>query len=254
LIYIDQILAIDPDNFEALTLKGYVYEIQQDYVKAHRYYDQVLKLDPTNTKALSQKAHAYDLEGKLVQSEELYKAALKKTPVSEEVIVRYSRILLSKGKIGDAQLLLQENINSIKNNRLKSETYYLLGNFLQTDTYKKEAYDYFVLAQEADPTYAMSLVGLSQEKFKLGLDDTSGNRDSLFNEALELLSQALKLNPNQSLASLELARQAISMGNLEFGMKVLKNTLVNLENDITLGSGEKVWLKSVINDLINEYK
>ncbi len=255
LVYINKALSINASSSEALTIKGYIYEIQQDYTKAHMYYDMAIKLDPNNVDAISKKAHAYDLMGDMVNAEKLYEQALAKDLDQSYIAVQYSRLLLSKGKVEEAKALLLKNVESIKNLRSKAEAYYLLGNFYQENTYQEAANTYFTKSKDTDPSLPMAYVGLAQEKFKEGMSTSKTNKQlaaDQMNEALSFLEIALKLNPNQSLASLELARQMFAISNSTFGMKVLQSLKLNIGKDITLSKGDKDWMKALVDELIKQ--
>lgn len=214
--YAQRVLNLDSDNVQALTIIGYTYEIQEDYVNAHKYYDDALFIDPNSVVTLAQKAHAYDLQGKIDQAEKIYLSIIESKDVSSDVLLKYSRILQMRGKQDEAIKLLNENIDKIQNSRIKAETYFMLGQNLQTDDYNSKSNDYFNLARETDPSFPMSYVGLAQESFKKSFVTTdTTEKDSLIENSFYNLKEAINLNPNQSLGLLELARQLIALGQID---------------------------------------
>lgn len=64
LVYVNQALEIKPDSVDALTLKGYIYEIQEKYQEADELYLAALRINPGFAYALAQYGHSLQLQGR----------------------------------------------------------------------------------------------------------------------------------------------------------------------------------------------
>jgi len=58
---IEDVLLQEPENINALQLKGYAFEIKGEYEKALEAYNEVLDLNSVDSGVLSSRGHAYDL-------------------------------------------------------------------------------------------------------------------------------------------------------------------------------------------------
>lgn len=254
LVYIDQVLSIDPKNIEALTLKGYVYEIQQDYVKAHRYYDEALKLDPKNVDTLTQKAHAYDLEGKTKEAQSLY-SKIPMSDASNDLKMKQARLFMLTNPTSARQLLLQVVESDEDNSRMLAEAYGNLGSLEENSVYSKAAEEYYRKSISNDPTLASGHVGLARELFKkTSTTEQIDLKDEYLDSSFKSLETALQLNPNQTTASLQLGIQLLSVGEKGLALKVLTNAVNNVSNDISLNANDKTAISIVLQQIINNNK
>lgn len=248
--YVNKALKLDPAYSPSYLLLGYTYEIQEDYNKAHAAYDQAISLDPKNALAYSQKAHAYDLEGDFKDAKIYYEKALAIDSTDPKILSGYGRILIITGDIEKAKTIYEKIIDS-PNNRLAAEAYYTLGSLNEKSTYNEISEDYYTNAISKDSTLPMAFVGLAKEQFKKSLETKDKTESQkLVDSSFVNLEIALKLNPNQSYASLQLAIQSMTIGNKEFALKVLDRLSKNTFNDITLNKQDRENLQAIALNMI----
>lgn len=254
--YVDKALKIEPNSVRGLTLKGYIYEIQQNYVQAHKYYDLGLSLEPNNSDTLAQKAHAYDLQGKVELAKSFYEKALALDADNPKILGGYGRILILTGEREEAKEIYNKIAISTDNFRLKAESYYTLGTIVETNIYSPETEKYYQSAINSDPTLPISYVGLARELFKKSFIETDLNKKNEYiHSSFENLKKALELNPNESYAKLQTAVQILAIGNdATLAKKMLTNLEKNLDNDITLSSSDKSILRKTITGILTAQK
>jgi tetratricopeptide (TPR) repeat protein len=51
-VYADKALKIDPNNINALVIKGFALDISGNHAESLKYFDKALKIDPNNRNAL----------------------------------------------------------------------------------------------------------------------------------------------------------------------------------------------------------
>jgi len=83
LIYVNQILEIDPENVNALNNKGGIFVELELYEKAVNSFDTVLILDANNTKALNNKGIALIQQLKIVESFDAFYKSLTIDPTNQ---------------------------------------------------------------------------------------------------------------------------------------------------------------------------
>jgi tetratricopeptide (TPR) repeat protein len=253
--YAEQVLSLEPKNIEALTLIGYTYEIQQDYVKAHENYNVALKLDPKNSNTLSQKAHAYFLEGKIKSSEELY---IKAGNTGENLVIvtlGQARNLALQSKFAEAVKKFKVALTQTTNNRLKAEIYTSIAAISPNNTNGVNTLEILNLAIENDRSYPQAYVGMAKYLFEASLDEKDTNiKKNKIDDSFKNLEIALKLNPNQSSASLQLIIQLIAVGQKDLANKMLINIDRKINEDITISKIEKEIYLKMSNNLRNKNK
>lgn len=249
-VFVNNALQIDPAYSPSFTILGYTYEIQENYVEAHKAYDKAILLDAQNYQALSQKAHAYDLQGNIKEAKNYYEKALAINPNDQKTLSGYGRILIISGNIEKAKTVFEKVINS-ENVRVSAEAYYTLGSLNEKKTYSQVAEDYYANAIATDPTLPMAYVGLAKEEFKKALETKDKvESQKLIDSSFANLETALKINPNQSYASLQLAIQMMTIGNKDFALKVLERLSKNTFNDITLNQQDRENLQIIAINMI----
>ncbi len=248
--FVNQALDINPDSVEALTLKGYIYEIQQDYVNAHKYYDQALKIEPNNVDTLAQKGHAYDLQGNIKEAQKLYEKALGIDPENEDLTAKYARLVFFSDT--EKAKNLYQKLSKSTNNRVKAEAFYSLGKLSQTEKYSSESEQYFKQSSEADPAYANAYLGLAFEdtKHALSVSDPATQKELIIS-AFKKLDKSIKLNPGLSSAYIQKALLFISSGKKDNAKKILQDMLkFGIDQDITLNQGDKELSKNFVRSLM----
>lgn len=254
LVYVDKALAINPNSVEALTLKGYVYEIQQNYVNAHKYYDEALKIDPNSLDTLAQKGHAYDLQGKISESDRLYRRALEINPNDENILSGYARIIFVSNPEESKKVF--QKLSKSQNARIKAESLHSLGQLAQKEKYSAEAKKYFTDSTKSDPTFATPHIGIALENTKYATEvSDNSEKNNLIRGALRELDTAIKLNPNLSAAYVQKAVIFASLGRVSESKKIL-NYLVKegVDKDITLNIIDKQKTKDFSKALLSSVK
>lgn len=235
----EKVLALDPKNTEALTIVGYTYEIQENYIEAHKYYDRALKINPNFTKALSQKAHAFILESKDSEALTLLKKVLEIDPENESNLLSLGRIYLTQNNTALAIPIFEKIIKLTKNKRYLSDSYYALGSISEQDNNYKKACEYYENSVKSDTTSALALSGLARCEFQTNKVE----------ESFETLRKALEINPNQSNAALQLAIEFDMIGNREAMKKILEKLPDIIKRDISLSPLSKTQSLQFVNAL-----
>ncbi len=242
-------LDLDPNNVQALTLIGYTYEIQEDYVNAHKYYDMALKIEPNNADTLAQKGHAYDLEGKIDETGKFYKQAYNLNKVNLSIVSKLARYYTFTGKHKDAIDLYQTVVSESKNITMKAEAYYSLAGIYQFQKENKKAIEYADLSIRTDPNYPQPKVLLAS---LLMLSADNSNLEKILKQSIGLIQDAIKISPNLSLAHLELGKILFAIGRKEDAKKIFSNMNEMIDKDITLDKNSKLELKNRVEILLKQ--
>ena len=251
--YVDQALSIDPKSIAALILKGYIYEIQQNYEQAHVYYDQALALDPTDPMVLAQKAHAYYLQGEESLAKKFYQSAYESDSNCIPALTGLAKISANTGEDRKAYELFLRVADLATNMHVKSEAYYSAATIAERERFisLNDLQSLVDLSIDSDPTYAMPLVIQARLLYAFSIEakDTQ-ERSRLVQNSFAALEEAIRLNPNQSIAHLQLAIQLAILQQPESMHKILKNLPAIIDRDITLSKSEKNELKEISHKLL----
>lgn len=77
---IEDIMATDPENIEALMLLGSIYTAKKRYAEAHDVYNEIVIIDNTYAAALYERAEIYLLQSKVLWAEKYFKKTLTTNP------------------------------------------------------------------------------------------------------------------------------------------------------------------------------
>ena len=239
-----QVLTIDPNNSDAYRLIGYAYEIMQQYPQAHTAYQEAITLDPTNALAVAGDAHVYDLEGNMTQAKPEYEAALKLDPTSTEAEEGLARADVYAGDLSDALTLYTQIANTPGNAEERADAAYSAGQVDESMGDYTDAQTFFTSSTTLDPTYAPGWTGLASEIFRQAVATSttlSGDeRSALAQQSMSDLQKAINLDPNESLASFDLAGELAAVGQTQSAIVILKALQGGIvENDITLSADSK---------------
>jgi tetratricopeptide (TPR) repeat protein len=251
----DQILALDANNAEAYRLKGYAYEILQDYKNSIPAYDKAIALDPKNALTFSNRGHAYGLMGEMTKAQSDYRQALVLNPNLDAAMINLAKIYLNDKKTDEAVVLLKKAIGATQNLRLKASAEQILGVVYILGNDFKMAKSYEEAAIKDDPSLATAYVELARARFLLisSISDPAGFQNEVIN-IFNLISTANKINPNLT--------SALSLGGLvlqTFDNKVsakemYEKALLIVDKDITLSAAEKIETKKNITNQLNLLK
>lgn len=241
-----QALEIDPKNDEAWRILGYTFEIRQKYSEAHKDYVSAFTLNPKNAKAFSQDGHAYDLEGNFSKAAEQYQKALSIDPSLDQAQMGLARILLRGGDIKGALNLYKRVLVSSPNLHVRAEAAYSASSLESALGSRGEARELAKQATVLDPAYALGWVGYGKEVFldavSTSTPRTVEQRNELISGSFNSIAKAIQLNPNQSVAHLQLASQLAAVGQNKEAKMVLKNIKKIVPNDISLSAPDKQLL------------
>jgi len=103
-----RILAIDPDDPNALMVRSYYEYLAMDYTAARRTYDRFRTLYPEDPAGWNNLALTYKREGDYVKEEELYRVALSLAPDDDHALVNLALCLGHQGRFEEAWAVLDK--------------------------------------------------------------------------------------------------------------------------------------------------
>lgn len=248
LAVVNDVIVKDPNNVEAYRIKGYAYEIMQDYTNAFEAYNKALVINPSSAAVLSNRGHAYSLLGQNDNAEKDYKAALASNPKLDYALLNLGRLYVSENKLSDAEVYLKQVASTTENMRLKASAYQILGvaeisqsNFIQAKQYLDQSI-------EADPTLSTAYVERGRAIYFL-LSKTSNKSDFTIgvNYILDNVQKASSINPNLTSSYLLGANVFELLDNKPQALVFYKKALAVVDQDISLSSTEKTSTKTDIN-------
>jgi tetratricopeptide (TPR) repeat protein len=253
LTYVNQALEIKNDSAEALSLKGYIYEIEEDFPSAYTYYDQAISADPNYAEAYSRKGHAKQLEGLDNEAYKLFEQALQIDPDNVTANFGLARILVAQKKLSLASEAFLQIIKLNSNARQKAESYYTVGiiSEVQNPTNLNVLTDYAKKAIAVDPSYPHAYVLLSRAQYESSIEGTDVKQNQqLRADSYKNLQNAISLYKNLSIAHLQLATQLNADGRKDDAKLILKSLPPIIQSDITLNKTEKDTLMQIVNNFI----
>lgn len=257
MIYIDKAIKINPTSVKALVIKGYIYEIQQDYVNTHKYYDEALSIDNKDPDALAQKGHAYALQGEVQLSKKYYSDALNSDENNIIALFGIGKIAITEKNLELAKSNFIKITKGNANNRQKSEAFYTLSLISKAESPKnlEEAKTLALKAIEADPTYPHAHISLADTLFKMNYNAGDKKKaNDLINQSFREIDQAMKINDKLTVANLQLLIEYLAMNDKKSAKIVLSGMTQIVENDITLDKNEKSFYLDVVDNLKNTLK
>ncbi len=257
---LEEVLATEPNNVEALSVKGYSYEIRNMFEPALESYKQAMKLDPLNPDVLNQIGHVYDLQGKKDEARKYYLKANKQDGANVSVMLNLARNYLSNQQPARAEILLNKASKKETNVRAKAEMYSLsaavaLSKDVNDPSNYKKARDLYDKAVEADDTFALGFAGRGWMSFLMLVNSQNSEEENNNNLNLSLkdIDKAIELNPEQTIAYFYKAKCLEVMGDIEGSTKLLNKALSIVETDITLMEDEKDQVKQMIEFYIQDF-
>lgn len=256
LLLVDQVLRGDPSNVQALALKGYVYEIEQAYTDAHKYYDLALAIDPTNADTLAHKGHAYLLQGDVNTAENYFARSLRNKSNNLLSLCGMAKLNAGRSKYDLAKGQFLYVCDHSTNHRETAEACYsaALLSPVATASALDDADRLLQISIRTDPTYANAYVERAKRSFLKAARMADPHQQQLsIGGSFKDLRRALNINSNLSIAHLQLARQlyAINGNRVEDVNKIIKYLPDIIDRDITLDKTEKEVMRQVTKSLIN---
>ena len=253
-----QVLAIDPKNSEAWRIIGYANEIQQKYTEAHTAYAKSIALNPKNAAAISDDAHAWDLQGNAAKAKAGYTQALAIDPTIDIANLGMARVLIAEKNSQAALPFINRVIATSQNIRFKAEADFMEGSIETSLHNHTAAQSLFEQATTVDPSFPLGWFGLGRELFAQASDASltlsTTQRNALAKQSIQDFIQATNLNPNQSIAYMQLGMELIYIGQKDNGIKALQNAAIVVPNDITLSTNDKKTILAQINALLKLFR
>ncbi|MEM9097671.1 MAG: tetratricopeptide repeat protein [Pseudomonadota bacterium] len=106
--FLDDLLVEDPDDLQALGLRGNLYIIEEKYDEAEANYRRILDIDPGNGGAHSALARLYAVKGDAEGSENALMAGLEASPTSIVLLSRLAQLREVQGRFDDAIEVYEE--------------------------------------------------------------------------------------------------------------------------------------------------
>lgn len=247
-----QAIQLNSNSSEAYRALGYANEIQQKYAEAHAAYQKSVLLNPKNALALFGDAHAYDLQGDLVKAEAGYKASIAVDEKTYPAHTGLGRIYSAQGEADSAIAEFKTVYAYSPNAHSKAEAAFSIGMLLLSKKDNSLARGYFEKAIALDDKYPSGWYGLGVAVYAQAAETSSlsaEERTKIIFQSIDVLNHATALNPNQSVAFVQLSQDFQVIGKKDIALAALKQGAKVAPKDITLGASEKSALLSRIASL-----
>jgi tetratricopeptide (TPR) repeat protein len=227
--HLQQALALEPDNLEALVTLGSVYFVSKRFEDTVKVFSRVLDIDYFNTKALKGRAYALDLLGRTDEAIYDYLRFLSLKTDDAEVHANFVAALLNCGKTDEAitagERAKTQFPEDVMLRELLAQAYYNAGRFV-------DAEDQIETACTLDPDRADSFQ-------RAGLIYSGTGKTE---KAAEALRRAVSLNPNNPENYLYLADVLDTLGRYDECREAATKakSLFETEND-TIGLSGAFW-------------
>lgn len=244
-----QAIEKDPKSGEAYYALAYANEIQQKYDEAHTNYARALELNPKNAAALFGDGHAYDLQGETAKAEDRYRRAMEVSPSYDQPYFGLSRILALKGDMSGSKEMIKKGFETTRNLNRKAEAAYTMAYIYLGEKDLNSARYYAEQAVSLDPNYPLGWYirgAVLFNQFYAADLKAIGPVTALeiINASTASLNKALALNPNQSIAYLQLATIQVFMKDYVAAERTFRRGLAAIENDITLDKNSKERIRA----------
>lgn len=107
---IEEVLAVDSVNAQALILRAALYLQRNEYKKSVADLREVLRTDSDNLQAQLLLARVHNQAGDTVLAEDAYRRALAMNPGNQVATLELARILVSRSKLDDARDMLEKQL------------------------------------------------------------------------------------------------------------------------------------------------
>lgn len=182
--FFDKAVELNPNSGEIYYHKGQMYYLTAELDKAREAFQKSKELNPENVYAYIQLACILYREGDINKADEAFAAAKKKFPTSPDIPNYYGEILADKGDIPNA--LKQFEIS-----------------------YK---------LQKVLPQISIGVLPLVNKAAILAKEPTEEN----IKESIELLEEAVKIDPKNELSKVTLAQLKLQTNNVEDAIKLFE--------------------------------
>ena len=245
-------LAIDPQLPEGFYARGYAYEIQNHFEQAKSDYDKALSMDKDNPTYLNQMGHLNDLIGQPEEAKKYYEQALAVDSDFGKALINIARYEMRYGSEDKAMEYFEKSLPVINNDIEKAGVYYSLGMLKLNQDKLQEGYKYMQQAVKMAPEYPQALIGRGWAGMLL-MTQKDGDLEALekqgltFQAVFDDVNSAIKINPNQTLGYLVLARMYLRLPFLaNKSLDYYDQALSVVDNDITIMSNDRANFKKEI--------
>ncbi len=214
----NQIISIDPDNYEAWNNKSRLCSLLNRWTEAAGGYKEVIRLDPDNSKNYYNYAVALEESGKREAAIEAYKKAIE---ISPDFAQAYNNLGIALSLMGKTHEALEVYEEGIKRNENDFNLYFYLGmNHFEEQRYM-EASKAYKKALEIKPkeleTYYYLGAALTQMRY--------------YNDAIDAYKKALDIKPSDWELYYSIAAVYAMLGRYDISLENLKKA-IELNSDI----------------------
>ncbi len=215
----------------------YSYEIERDYEKAILLYREAEGKafdNDTKSRTYNQIWHVYDLDWNLDKASEFYNKAMEADRWNISAVLNFARMLVRKWESEKAVEYFERVANETEDVYAKAEVYFDLSSlymYMKGDSEKniQKSIDYAQKAVDTNWKYPLGYIWVARV-----LIISESNLD----HAERSLQEALKLNPELSLAYEWLWMLEQGKWNFDKSIEYFNKTIEMLSDDITLMRGE----------------
>jgi len=249
-VYIDDVLAIDSANVEALMMRGGLALVDQDHRQAVTDFRNVLRKDAENERALYLLARTHLSAGDKVLAKDAYRRVIEVNPANGVAAMELTQILYADEQFNEAEKVLEGRLESAPDDVRASQmligllvnqkrysvaasearrlidtgestglAYYLLGGVLQVQNKDADARKWFGKALEVAPASPEALQGYVAATAKI--DGEAAAR--------RYLEQHVRKYPDQLHAQALLSRVQAGTGDMTGAEQTLKDALAKNE-------------------------
>jgi len=180
-----KVLALDPQNIEALNNKGACLQVLGNHQEAIENFDKALAINPNHLFAMMNKGTSLHKLNRFDESLTVTSRAFAIDPQMPEVLHNYGINLIKLGRHEEALEYFRSEILIAPN---KLDVHLSLGNALHSLHKYQEAIEVFQDAINLDPNYIDAYINMAGSMQELGRHC----------ETIELLNQALDVRPDYS--------------------------------------------------------
>ncbi len=259
ILLLDQILADDPNNVEALYAKGYTLEIQNKFEEALVIYQKALSLLPENEVILNQIGHVYDLMGNKEMAMDFYQRSYSIDSNFSKVLMNMARHYAIDGE-NEKAIEYFEKITTVSDDfRSLSGAYHGLGNlYFEKDI--NQALEYMKKSYTHNPNDPNTMIGLAWTQYKIEIDNTIkigvNYNEETIQRSFDLVEKAIEIHPEQSYGYLTLARMygyAFPSAD-EVTIMNYQKAIELIDSDVTILGTQKESYKDGIISEFNAFK
>ena len=244
----DEILKINPNSGDAYRIKGYAYEMVQNYPESETNYKKALELAPSDAMAHANLGHAYELQSKDELAINSYKNALAINQDFVPALLGMMRYSYGSGNMAELKKYAEKVLTLAPDVNSKSDAEQMLGFAYQSDKNLPEASKHFDNAISLEPKSAALYVSRANNNLLIMSSEKDNDKKNiLVKKIFDDADAAIKSDPNLSEAYLLWARLSPSLQNpKEAATHFYNEALKKVDADITLSKAEKENMKNLI--------